>query len=131
MMATSTKRDIKTRADIEIMVRAFYDKVKPDPLIGPVFTSVFNVNWERHLPVMFDFWENALFFTGSYIGNPMESHKRVHKIFPLTEDHFNRWVALFMQTVDELFEGDKALLAKQRALSIATVMKIKILNTPS
>ena len=131
MTDTSIKRDIKTRADIKLLVLTFYDKVKPDPLIGPIFTSVFKVNWEKHLPTMFDFWDNALFYSGSYVGNPMESHKRLHKIYPLTEDHFNRWVALFMQTVDELFEGDKALLAKQRALSIATVMKIKILNTPS
>lgn len=123
------KKDIKTRTDIELLVTTFYDKVKPDPLIGPIFTSVFKVNWERHLPIMFDFWENAIFFTGTYIGNPMESHRRIHNIYPLNKDHFNRWVALFMQTIDELFEGEKALLAKQRALSIATVMKIKILDS--
>ena len=123
------KKDIKTRADIELLVTTFYDKVKTDPVIGHIFTSVFKVNWQRHLPVMFDFWDNTLFYTGSYGGNPMESHRRLHRIFPLNEDHFNRWVALFMQTIDELFEGEKALLAKQRALSIATVMKIKILNS--
>jgi len=123
------KKDIKTRTDIERLVTSFYDKVKVDPVIGHIFTSVFKVKWERHLLLMYDFWDNILFFTGAYSGNPMESHQRLHKIFPLTEEHFNRWVALFMQTVDELFEGDKALLAKQRALSIATVMKIKILQS--
>jgi hemoglobin len=122
------KKDIKTREDIELLVRTFYDKVKTDPVIGHIFTSVFKINWERHLPVMFDFWENILFYTGSYAGNPIETHQRFHKIFPFNDEHFQRWVALFTQTVDELFEGEKALLAKQRALSISTVMKIKILQ---
>ena len=122
------KKDVKTREDIELLVNTFYDKVKVDPVIGHIFTDVFKVNWQKHLPVMYDFWENTLFFTGSYTGNPMESHRRLHNVFPLNEEHFKRWVALFLSTVDELFEGEKALLAKQRALSIATVMKIKILQ---
>lgn len=121
------KKDIKTREDIELLVQTFYKKVKADPVIGHIFTSVFKVNWERHLPVMFDFWENTLFFTGSYTGNPIESHRRIHKLFPLNDEHFRQWVVLFTETVDELFEGEKALLAKQRAFSISTVMKIKIL----
>ena len=122
------KKDIKTKEDIELLVRSFYDKVKIDPVIGHIFTTVIKVNWEKHLPVMFDFWENTLFYTGSYSGNPIESHRRLHKIFPLNEEHFKRWVALFTETVDELFEGEKAQLAKQRAFSISTVMKIKILQ---
>jgi hemoglobin len=121
--------DISTREDIVRLVDSFYEKVKRDELIGSLFTTVFNVNWGRHLPVMYDFWQNMLFYTGSYSGNPLESHRRLHQVFPLKEEHFNRWVVLFTETVDELFKGERALLAKQRALSIATVMKIKILNT--
>ncbi|HLG39529.1 MAG TPA: group III truncated hemoglobin [Chitinophagaceae bacterium] len=121
------KKDIKTREDIELLVQTFYDKAKTDPVIGHIFTTVFKINWEKHLQVMFDFWENTLFFTGSYTGNPIESHRRIHKIFPLNDEHFKQWVVLFTETVDELFEGEKALLAKQRAFSISTVMKIKIL----
>ena len=122
------KKDIRTREDIEILVRNFYDRVKADSLIGPIFTTVFKVNWEKHLQIMFDFWENTIFFTGTYSGNPMESHKKLHGVFPFSEEHFRRWVALFTASVDDLFEGEKALLAKQRALSIATVMQIKILQ---
>jgi hemoglobin len=122
------KKDITTRMDIELLVTTFYDKVKTDPVIGHLFTTIFKVNWERHLPVMYDFWENTLFYTGSYTGNPMESHRRLHRIFPLKEEYFKQWVTLFTGTVDELFEGEKALLAKQRAFSIATIMKIKILQ---
>jgi hemoglobin len=123
------KKDIKTREDIEMLVRKFYDKVKEDPLIGVVFTEIFKVNWEKHLSVMFDFWENTLFFTGSYTGNPMQVHQHIHRIFPLEETHFQRWVLLFNSTVDELFKGEKAELARQRAISISTVMKLKLLTT--
>ena len=121
------KKDIQTREDIKLMVTTFYEKVKVDPVIGFIFTEIVKVNWEKHLPIMYDFWENTIFYTGTYSGNPMESHKRLHRIFPLNEKYFERWVSLFTGTVDELYEGEKASLAKQRAISISTVMKIKIL----
>ena len=78
--------------------------------------------------MMYDFWENSLFFTGNYSGNPLDSHKRLHKLVPLNAKHFDQWNKLFCLTVDELFEGAKASLAKQRAYSISTVMKIKIVE---
>ncbi|HSC36735.1 MAG TPA: group III truncated hemoglobin [Chitinophagaceae bacterium] len=122
------KSDIRTRADIELLVKSFYEQVIKDPLIGHIFTTVFRVNFEKHLPVMFDFWENAIFFTGGYTGNPMKTHEALNKLYPLEKRHFERWVSLFVSTVDALFEGEKAELARQRAISISTVMQIKILN---
>ena len=125
---TTMKKDIETRDDIERLVRCFYEKVVADPVIGHIFTEVVRVNWEKHLPVMYDFWENTLFYTGNYTGNPMQSHKALHRRFPLSKEHFNRWLSLFTSTVDELYEGEKAELAKQRAMSIATIMQIKIIQ---
>ncbi len=118
------KTDIVGRKEVEVLVNSFYEKVKADDTIGRFFA---HVNWERHLPVMYDFWENTLFFTGGYSGNPLKSHQELHKRGPLMADHFIRWQELFIATVDELFDGEKAILAKQRALSISTVMQIKIL----
>lgn len=120
------KKDIKTREDIELLVTCFYDKVKIDDTIGYIFNDVAKVNWEKHLPAMFNFWENVLLFTGEYTGNPMAIHQHLNKIEPLTKAHFRRWEQLFLQTLDELFEGEKTTLARQRALSISTVMQIKI-----
>jgi hemoglobin len=77
---------------------------------------------------MYQFWENTIFYTGSYEGNPMELHKHLHRLIPLTLEHFKQWNFLFIKTVDELFEGVNANLAKQRAVSISAVMQIKILN---
>lgn len=84
------------------------------------------MNWEQHLPVMYDFWDNVLFQTGDYSGNPMVTHAQLHHRFPLTGEHFTRWKKLFLETIEEHFEGPNAELARQRALSIATVMEIKI-----
>jgi hemoglobin len=123
------KTDIANRTDIETLVNTFYEKVKADDILGPIFNVLIPVNWEVHLPVMYQFWENAIFYTGGYTGNPMGLHEHIHKKIGLEPAQFDRWIELFNQTVDELFEGEKASLAKQRAFSIAKVMELKILNS--
>ncbi len=118
--------DIQNRKDIITLVDSFYEKVLKDELLGRIFTNVVKVDWEKHLPRMYDFWETTLFYESKYSGNPMQVHVDLNQRFPLTKVHFDRWLALFNQTVDELFEGNMATLARQRALSIATVMQVKI-----
>lgn len=122
------KPDIQNRNDIERIINTFYEKVKNDASLAPFFTDVVKVNWEKHLPVMYDFWENVLFYTGAYSGNPMQLHKALHQKSPLKIEHFRQWLHLFNQTVDELYAGEHAELIKQRAYSIASVMQIKILD---
>ena len=116
-------QDISDRKDIEKLIRNFYDKVVKDDVIGPHFA---HVNWEKHLPVMFNFWETVLFFTGNYNGNPMASHKTLHARMPLEPQHFTRWKKLFIETVHENFSGEKADLAINRAESISYLMEQKI-----
>ena len=123
---TVMKTDIQTRADVELLVNRFYEQVKADATIGYIFNDLVKVNWETHLPVMYDFWESVIFFTGGYNGNPMITHRKLHQIAHLTAEHFKAWLTIFTSTVDELFKGDKAELAKQRAISMATVMQLKI-----
>ena len=123
---TKLKTDIQTRADVELLVNRFYEKVKADATIGYIFIDLVDVNWETHLPIMYDFWESVIFFTGAYNGNPMITHRKLHQIAHLTAEHFKVWLILFTSTVDEMFTGDKAELAKQRAMSMATVMQLKI-----
>jgi hemoglobin len=124
------KKDITGREDIELLINSFYDKVRRDEIIGYIFNDVAKVNWQHHTPIICDFWENILFQTTSFTGNPMVTHIKLHALSPLTALHFDRWVKLFTETVDEYFNGSKAELAKQRALSIATMMQIKIIQTP-
>ncbi len=121
------KKDICTRTDIERLIKLFYNKVIADELLGTIFNDVVKVNWEKHLPLMCDFWENLLLFTGSYQGNPMDLHKHLHRILNLQQAHFQQWNRLFFETIDENFKGANALIAKQRALKISTVLQSQIL----
>ena len=71
------KKDIENRNDIELLINSFYDKVKKDKTIGYIFNDVAKVNWEAHLPVMYNFWEGIIFNKSTYNGNPMVVHNRV------------------------------------------------------
>lgn len=119
-------RDLETRTDIELLVNSFYQKVKSDDKIGFFFNDVAKIDWNKHLPTMYDFWEMTLFHKGNYKGNTVRVHQDLNERSPLKKEHFEHWVKLFHSTLDELFEGTNTDLAKTRALSIATVMQIKI-----
>ncbi len=121
------KPDIRNRKDIETLVNAFYEKIKTDVKIGYLFNDVANVNWELHLPKMYDFWENILFSTSNYEGNPMAKHKTLHDKSPMTKAHFQHWIDLFNKTVNTHFEGPKAEEIKNRAMNIASAMMYKTL----
>jgi hemoglobin len=120
-------QDIGNREDIKLLIDTFYDKIKKDEVIGYFFNEVVDVDWNHHLPKMYDFWETTLFHKAIYKGNPMPKHVDIHKKAPMKKEHFDHWLTIFKATVDELFEGEKAIMIKQRAQSIATVMMIKVL----
>ncbi len=120
------KKDISSRQDIEQLIIAFYEKVKPDPTIGFIFTEIIPINWEHHIPVIVDFWEGILLDNPVYQKNAMEVHYHLNNQIPLQKVHFETWLTLFRSTVDELFEGKVADLAKTRAKSIADVMQFKM-----
>jgi len=120
------KKDISSRQDIEQLIIAFYEKVKPDPTIGFIFTEIIPINWEHHIPVIVDFWEGILLDNPVYQKNAMEVHYHLNNQIPLQKVHFETWLTLFRSTVDELFEGKIADLAKTRAKSIADVMQFKM-----
>lgn len=120
------KTDINSRSDVEKLVNAFYDKVRADLQIGYLFTDVAQVNWEKHLPVMYDFWENILFHTGNFDGNPMQKHRQLHQKSTLSPAHFDQWEQLWKQTVDDYFEGTNADEIKIRASNIAKALMYKV-----
>ncbi len=121
------KPDINGRPEIELLVNTFYDRLMKDKELAFIFNDLAHVNWSNHLPVMYNFWENIILCTGSYEGNPMHLHKHLHHIQPLTEIHFRRWDRIFIRTVNKLFEGPNASLAKKRALSISAILREKVL----
>ena len=120
------KRDIRTRGDIEVFLKSFYSKAFADERIGHFFTEVVPLDLETHIPVIAEFWESILFNTRGYRKNVMEVHQHIHNLSSIKKEHLDRWVELFTGTADELFEGEKAELLKQRARSIATLMDVKL-----
>lgn len=113
-MSMVSKREIASRQDIEQVVSKFYEKVRVDPLIGPVFNEQAKVDWTSHLPKIYDFWESLLFGKNVYFGRPFPPHFELN----LRLEHFQRWLALFIETIDEHATGAKAEEIKSRALMI-------------
>ena len=118
--------DIETREDIEQLVDSFYKQVLQDPQIGHFFTEVVQLDWEKHIPVMYDFWESILLGASRYKGNPMVKHFDLDQKASLEAVHFERWLALWEQTLKKHFTGPKAAEALSRARQIAALMQVKV-----
>lgn len=112
---------IENRADVKLLVETFYAKVRKDDSIGPFFNETIS-NWPLHLERLTDFWETNLFFVQKFKGNPMLKHQLVNKRFKsgITSYHFGIWLNLWFRTIDDLFEGEKADRAKERARKMGT-----------
>jgi hemoglobin len=121
--ATSSRSDIGSRDDIVRLVDAFYDRIRADALLGPIFDEVARVDWAAHLPKMYAFWDSVLFASAGFKGNPLAVHRALARRTPLTDVEFSRWVSLFHETVDGLFAGPMAEEAKARAVRVAMVMQ--------
>lgn len=119
------KRDIETREDLFSLMEAFYKKLLADDRINFIFTEIAKINMLSHLPVLVDFWDMVLFNSDTYSKNVMKLHMELHQKYPLNKEHFNVWLGYFNETVDELFDGERAVMAKQRAQGIANLMMIK------
>src|SRR5687768_9362103 len=105
---------IETVADVERLVRRFYQAAIPDPLLGPVFHA-FGVDWSVHIPKLVAFWSRELLGEPGYTGRPVGAHGPVLDRRPFGAPELGRWLELWEETVDELFTGEVAELAKRRA----------------
>lgn len=125
------KKDIQTREDVFLLVTEFYKKIREDVVLGPFFDKVVT-DWPAHIERLTTFWETSLFMTKKlehrYYGNPLEVHVKVdhENDHTITELHFGLWLNLWFATLDELFEGDIANNAKNRARKMGTFMYMNI-----
>lgn len=121
-------RDIESRKDIEVLIAKFYEKMLDDIIIGFIFTDIAKVDLDKHLPVICDFWETVLFNKAKYKKGPevIKVHQELNKKIALKRGHFRRWLYLFHTTIDELYEGEYAYSAKERASTIAESMQKKL-----
>ena len=118
--------DIKNRADLEIIMATFYSKLLQDNAISYFFTDVAQIDLKAHLPVITDFWEQTMFQSGGYKKNVLQIHLDLNRQSQINEEHFDIWLNHFFTTVDALFTGENAEKIKTRAVSISTIMKLKI-----
>ena len=125
-----TTQDIEDRADCERLVRAFYGRALTDPMIGYLFTDVAGLDLEAHVPQITSFWETILLDAHTYNGGAFAPHASLHRIAPLRSGHFERWLALWTTTVDELFAGPRAELAKAHALRVARAFERRLQGLP-
>ena len=108
-------------AMIACLVDAFYDRVRVDPLIGPVFNERIN-DWGPHLEQMRLFWSSVALMSGAYHGRPMPKHLPL----PVDGRHFDRWLALFEATASEVCPPHAAAHFIERARRIAESLELGI-----
>ena len=114
--------DIKELGDVKVLVDTFYGKVRKDEFLGQIFDNIIQDRWPEHLEKMYRFWQTVLLEEHTYHGSPFPPHLRM----PVEAPHFDRWVELFTETVDELFEGEKAERAKWQGSRMAEMFLSKI-----
>jgi hemoglobin len=112
------RKEINTHQDIVLLVDEFYSSVLQDEILKPFFADL---DFEHHKPRMIHFWSFVLLNESGYTTNVFDKHVHMH----LKDEHFDRWLSLFHQTVDRLFEGEKANDAKFRATTIGWTFKEK------
>lgn len=117
------KEDVTTLDDIKLMVDTFYGRVRKDELLGPVFEERIQDNWPRHLDIMYRFWQTVLLNDeATYRGSPFVKHATL----PIEGEHFEQWLKLFTETVNELFEGPVAEEAIWRGNRMAEMFQYKL-----
>jgi hemoglobin len=123
--------DIETREDCERLVRAFYSRALEDPIIGWIFVDIAKLDLDAHVPVVASFWETILLGARSYGGGAFAPHVAIHSRATLRRAHFDRWLALWSKSVDELFSGERAELAKSHAERVARAFHARLEGMPS
>jgi len=96
------------------LVHGFYDKIRVDPVLGPIFAERIT-DWEPHLEKMVDFWSSVALMTGRYHGAPVPKHAGL----PVTWEHFERWLNLFRETANAVCTPEGAAHVIERAERIA------------
>jgi hemoglobin len=114
-------RTIESRDEVRELVHKFYGRIRQDELLGPIFNGhISEAKWPLHLEMLTDFWESNLFGVRKFTGRPLQKHLQVDRNmhYTISQEHFGRWLQLWFSTIDSLFEGDRAGMAKELARRI-------------
>lgn len=121
-MENIENKEILALEDIKLLVDTFYTRVRQDALLAPVFENKIRDQWDKHLDIMYRFWQTVLLKEHTYQGSPFIKHIDL----PVSGAHFRHWISIFHQTVDDLFSGSKAEEAKWRADRMAEMFMFKL-----
>lgn len=122
-------KDIQNQEDLYLLVDEFYKKLLSDQSISYIFTDVVKIHLEEHLPILVTFWSQAILGTGGYSKNLTQIHLDINDKEYLSPELFKIWLNHFFKSVDENFKGENSEKIKTQALSIGTIMQIKIANS--
>lgn len=115
-------KEIEDIEDVKLLVNTFYDKIRVDSLLGGIFNAILDGKWDKHLPIMYRFWQTVLLKQHTYQGSPFRPHAKL----PVEKAHFDRWLMLWHETLDENFVGEGVVLAKKQAKVMAEMFMHKI-----
>lgn len=122
MTETVLKADIQSLEDVKLIVDDFYGKIRKDELLADVFNDVIQDRWPQHLDKMYSFWETVLLDKNTYYGAPFIPHR----FLQVQTHHFDRWLFLFDETVDQYFAGERAEKAKRQGHKMAQIFQYKM-----
>ncbi|WP_372089242.1 group III truncated hemoglobin [Tistrella mobilis] len=119
VMATTGLDD----ATISLVVDRFYDRVRNDSVLAPLFTArLSDADWGPHLAKMKRFWSSLALMTGDYHGRPMQAHLPL----PVSGADFDRWLSLFRETATDLCTPAGAVLLIDKAERVASSLELGI-----
>ncbi|PZR50253.1 MAG: preprotein translocase subunit TatC [Stutzerimonas stutzeri] len=118
-----TRPPLIDEAALRPLIEHFYERVRADPLLGPVFGAAVH-DWDDHHARLADFWSSVMLTTGRYKGNPVALHL-IHAD-SMTADRFARWLALWRQTTDELLDPAAAAAMQAKAARIAESLQLAV-----
>lgn len=122
--ATTAEIEARTGLDdgvLRALVHAFYDKIRRDPVLGPIFAARID-DWPPHLERMTAFWSSVALMTGRYHGAPVPKHIGL----PINRGHFERWLCLFRETATEICTAAGAAHVIERAERIARSLSFAV-----
>jgi hemoglobin len=116
-----THQDHITEAALADLVQRFYAKVREDAVLGPVFNGAV-AHWDEHFETLTRFWSSVMLTSATYKGYPMAVHTKLAAV--IKTPMFDRWLALWKETTEEMFTPDVAAQFQDRAARIAKSLKL-------
>jgi hemoglobin len=120
--------DLDHRSAIHGVVVDFYRELVFDDLLAPVFDEVAEVDWAEHIPKLVDYWCRVLLDEPGYAGAILAAHRHVHELQAFRIEHFDRWCALWVQSIDARYAGPSAERAKAHAARIAATLARRLMG---